>query len=130
MEFAVVLPILLLFVFGVIEFSAAFYDKAMLTNASREGARNGMLFREPQLCGAALESEVRRVVDQYCADHLISFGADLPVTTTVTPACPERGEELTVTVTYVYEWLVLPNFAAGITGPINLGAVTVMRMEE
>ena len=40
-EFAIVLPILVLLVFGIIEFSVAFYDKAMITNASREGARAG-----------------------------------------------------------------------------------------
>ena len=38
-EFALVLPILVLMVFAIIEFSVALYDKAMMTNASREGAR-------------------------------------------------------------------------------------------
>ena len=40
-EFAVVLPLLVL-PFGIIEFSLALYDKAMITNASREGARAGI----------------------------------------------------------------------------------------
>ena len=44
-EFALVLPLLLVLVFGIIEFSILFYDKAMLTNASREGARVGIVYR-------------------------------------------------------------------------------------
>ena len=46
-EFAIVLPILVLLVFGIIEFSVALYDKAMITNASREGARAAIVFRVP-----------------------------------------------------------------------------------
>ena len=38
-EFAIVLPLLLVFVFGIIEFGFLLYDKAVITNASREGAR-------------------------------------------------------------------------------------------
>ena len=43
-EFAFLLPVLLLFLFGIIEFSVLFYNKAMITNASREGARAGINF--------------------------------------------------------------------------------------
>ena len=43
-EFAIVLPLLLMLIFGMIEFSVMLYDKAMLTNATREGARFGILF--------------------------------------------------------------------------------------
>jgi Flp pilus assembly protein TadG len=34
-EFAIVLPLLLVLIFGMIEFSVMLYDKAMITNASR-----------------------------------------------------------------------------------------------
>lgn len=35
-EFALVLPLLMLILFGIIEFSLLMYNKAMITNASRE----------------------------------------------------------------------------------------------
>ena len=38
-EFAIVLPVLVMFVFGIIEFGIVFYNKAMITNACREAAR-------------------------------------------------------------------------------------------
>ena len=34
-EFAIVMPLLVLLTFGIIEFSILFYNKAMVTNASR-----------------------------------------------------------------------------------------------
>ena len=43
-EFAIVVPLLLLLLFGIIEFSLLLYNKAMLTNASREGARFGIVY--------------------------------------------------------------------------------------
>jgi Flp pilus assembly protein TadG len=42
-EFALILFPLVLLVFGTIEFSTLLYDKAMITNASREGARAGIV---------------------------------------------------------------------------------------
>jgi hypothetical protein len=129
-EFAIVLPLLILLVFGIVEFSVALYDKAMLTNASREGARTGALFRQPQQCGPDLHGTVSDVVDDFCAGKLITFGPAAAVTTVISPSCPARGEDLSVTLTYVYNWLVIPNFVAGIIGPATIGATTVMRMEQ
>lgn len=38
-EFALVLPILLMLIFGMMDFGWLFYNKVMINNASREGAR-------------------------------------------------------------------------------------------
>ena len=38
-EFALVLPVLLLILFGIINFGTLMYDQAVITNAAREGAR-------------------------------------------------------------------------------------------
>jgi Flp pilus assembly protein TadG len=40
-EFAIVVPLLLLLVFGIIDFGRVFFDLNNLTNVAREGARNG-----------------------------------------------------------------------------------------
>ena len=40
-EFALLLPVLMMILFGIIEFGMALYRQAILTNASREGARLG-----------------------------------------------------------------------------------------
>ena len=47
-EFAIIAPLLFTIIFGIIEFSLLFYDKAVITNASREGARFGIVFDDSQ----------------------------------------------------------------------------------
>ncbi|MES2977142.1 MAG: TadE/TadG family type IV pilus assembly protein [Pseudomonadota bacterium] len=42
-EFALVLPFLILIIFAVFDFGILVYNKAIITNASREGARQGIV---------------------------------------------------------------------------------------
>jgi Flp pilus assembly protein TadG len=129
-EFAIVLPLLLMLLFGIIEFSVILYDKAMITNASREGTRAGIVYRWP---AKLTEGEIKTVVTNYAKNYLISLGSGSPPLTAgdiqVTGAGGPEGSPLTVRVNYQYTYLVIPNFVAAITGPLNLAAETVMRME-
>jgi hypothetical protein len=65
---------------------------------------------------------------------MITFGEDSITDDDIdikpVPADRDPGDNLTVTVTYQYDFLVLPDFVTGIVGNINLSAVTTMRMEE
>lgn len=126
-EFAILLPLLIVFVFGIIEFSILFYDKAMITNASREGARAGIVYMYPDPLGlGAIES----IAMNYCDQHLISFGSSDNVSATASrPDGNGSGDRLIVTVEYPYTFLVLPNFVTSLTGTFSLRAETVMRME-
>jgi len=36
-EFVIILPVLMVILFGIVEFGIILYDKAVITNASREG---------------------------------------------------------------------------------------------
>ncbi len=122
-EFAFVLPLLIILLFGIIEFGLVLYDKAVITNASREGARAGIVAQNPRKTVA----EIQTIVNDYCSTYLISFKANTPVTNvTGGGAFPNP---LNVTVTYQYGFLVIPNFFTSLSGPINLSATTVMRME-
>lgn len=78
-EFALVLPVLLTLVFGAIEFSIALYDKSVITNASREGARAGIVLKNPK----ASVSDIQNVVLNYCQANLITFGSATTPTVTV-----------------------------------------------
>ena len=125
-EFAIVLPLLLMFVFGMIEFSIMFYDKAVITNASREGARAGIVYDVPARISTG---DIETIVGNYCGGRLITFGSTNQETTTVSGPCINAGDTITVTVTYPYDFLVLPNFVTTLTGSIDLSAVTTMRCE-
>jgi Flp pilus assembly protein TadG len=75
-EFALILPVLVLLILGIIEFSVALYDKAVITNASREGARAGIVFRDPPVT----DGEIVGVVTSYCQNRMITFGSPGQVT--------------------------------------------------
>ena len=133
-EFAIVLPLLLVLVFGIIEFSILLYDKAMITNASREGARAGIVFNfDPSGPTRITDEEIRTIVGRYCATHLISFGSGSTLAVPITRTGSQEGASLTVTVNYPYRFLVFSNlialFGGDSTNPLNLRAVTVMRLE-
>ena len=130
-EFAIVLPLFLFISIGIIEFSVLLYDKAMITNASREGARAGILFRTT----LSQSVDVASVVNNYLQNHLISLGGGGSTATVETAEPVISGDKhIRVTVRYTYQFLVLPDisalFGGAIAAPIQLMAETVMRMED
>ena len=60
-EFGLLLPVLLLIVSGIIEFGMALFDKAVITNASREGARAGIVLRVPAISATEITKETKRI---------------------------------------------------------------------
>jgi len=133
-EFALIVPLLIVIVFGIIEFSLLFFDKQVITNASREGARYGILWgsSSPDVAEGLARfhnSEITAKVDEYAASHLVTFGASITPVTTITRTGDTSGNALTVTVTYNYDFLLLPNFIPGLPAVKTLTGVTVMRLE-
>jgi Flp pilus assembly protein TadG len=120
-EFAIALPLLLLLLFGFIEFGVLLHNKQVITNASREGARaaiNPVPLLAPE--------KVVEVVTDYCDQNLISFGTSN--TPAVTPPAPNRvfPQEVTITVTWDYGFLVPSIIGLGST--ITLNGETKMKM--
>lgn len=104
---------------GTIEFGLLLYDKQVLTNASREGARFA-------ISGTGV-TEVQQVVADYCNNNLINLGGDDALNVSdIYVETPDADNDLMVSVSYVYNFLF-----AGIIGLDNttLTARTVMRME-
>lgn len=125
LEFALILPFLLILIFGIIEFSFLLYDKQVITNASREGARYGIVQSVPRVT----EGEIVDTVNFYCKNHLITFGVQSPPTVTVDRTGVDFGDNLTVTVQYFYKFLLFPKFVSSYSSGINLTAETVMKYE-
>jgi Flp pilus assembly protein TadG len=129
-EFALILIPLLIITFGIIEFGMYIYNKQIITNASREGARAGIVASLPRLSDAEIDS----VVKNYCLNNLVTFGAqNIPPTTTATHPAQEFGDPLTVQVNYTYSFFVIPNIIPGIktllTQISSMHATTVMKYE-
>ncbi len=119
-EFAIIAPLLFTIVFGIVEFSLLFYDKAVITNASREGARFGIVYSLARPDEAQIAAEVAT----YTSGRLVTFGSSTPVTTAVWSGTTS-GDSLTVTVAYDYDFLVFPNFIPGFGNVTTVNAVTV-----
>ncbi|ACC74922.1 TadE/TadG family type IV pilus assembly protein [Paraburkholderia phymatum] len=125
-EFAIVLPLLLLILFGIVELGIGLYDKAMITNASREGARAGVLLRTPK----PTTQDITNVVLAYCQNYLVTFGSSNTPTVSVPSGVGGTfGTPLTVTVSYQYSGLGLGAMLSALTGPITMTATTVMNNE-
>jgi Flp pilus assembly protein TadG len=122
-EMAIVLPLLLLLVFAIGDFGIAYTRWVSLTNAAREGARAGVVFREPCDAGA-VEDEIRATV----SDFADSSGLDDPIDIDIIGACLGTGTELRVTAIVPYNYLAL-SALAGLAPTVNLSARTVMRNE-
>ena len=147
-EFAIVLPLLVLLLAGIIDFSICFYNKQVITNASREAARAGINGIDPSEIADA-EGYLRNIVNVYCfgdggsdgfndEPRLITFGSKIsafPECVAGTPSCIEINDgsgfsnsstDLKVSVQYVYDFLIPPYLGLGPS--ITLVGQTVMRM--
>jgi Flp pilus assembly protein TadG len=119
-EFAIVAPLLFLFIFAVIEFGRMVMVHQIITNAAREGARRGILEQ-------TTAEETHTIVSDYLAGSSIS-GA----TVTVTPAQFDHvgfGDPVTVAVSVPFDdvsWLPAPWFLSG----ANLSVQSTMRAER
>ncbi len=128
LEMMLVLPIFLLLISGVIETSAMLYDRTIISDASREGARYGIVVRNGSY---ATSSQVIAYTQQYCANHLITFASPSPpvtVTLTSSASSPALGDTLTVNVSYQYTGLLLYRLIS-IGQTVTLNATTKMAYE-
>ena len=125
-EFALVLPLLLVLLIGGIDMSLALYDKAVITNASREGARAGIVARNPPIS----EAEIRQVVQAYTQSALVNFGPGKPPPT-VSVEQGSLGADLTlkVSVSYTFQGIGLGDLFSSLGQPWVLQSSTVMVYE-
>lgn len=120
MELSIVVPLLLMMMMGIIEFGVLYYNKQVLTNASREGARAGI--------ARLNESEIITISQNYCNKRLIRDGSDVLPSVTVTGALGTFGSNLTVELNYTYAFMFPKLLKMSPTLPI--GAITTMKMER
>ena len=64
-EFAIILPILLLLVFGIIDFGHAWYMRHMMSDASREGARYATRYKTDATGHRLLPSALTPSIQNY-----------------------------------------------------------------
>lgn len=135
LEFAIIVPSLILFLFFIVEFALIMYDKAVITNASREGARLASLYYPDAGNPGARrpEGEIQSAVMDYASKYLITFGNDTLDLSDIQVVREQDASGIwvgKVIVTYHYDFMILPNLLQNITGPFILSAATIMRDEN
>ncbi len=120
-EFALFLPFLMMLVFGVVELGSAWFQRQMLVNASREGARLGSLLDDASNSAAQIQATV--------SNYLQTAGFPGAVTVTSSGADGGAGAQVQVTVSSPYQLPVLGSLVPGALSSVTLQGVTVMRHE-
>jgi Flp pilus assembly protein TadG len=125
-EFALLLPLLLLLLIGSIDMSLALYDKSVITNASREGARAGIVARNPQIS----EAEIRQVVQAYTQSTLLNLGAgNAAPTVSIEKGLLGTNPTLRVSVSYTFQGIGLGSLFSTLGQSWVLKSSTVMVYE-
>lgn len=122
-EFALLLPVLLTILFGIIEFGMIMYGREVVTNASREGARAGIVQVSPK----PTSGDITTIATNYLTGTGINPSQ---VTISVAGAGGASPAMLTVTATYDYPWLIpyIPS-VLGLPSPLPITMSTTMRHE-
>lgn len=116
-EFAALLPVLCLLLFGIIQFGVTFHDYLTVTDASRVGARKAAVSRLGGDMGASVEAAA--------LEAATSLDDDLVTATCDSEDWNTPGSDVSCTVTYPYSIDVLGLVVAGGT----LTSVTTERLE-
>ena len=116
LEFALVAPLLIILIFGVVDFGMMINSQAVFANATRDGARTGSFFGTKSEITSVITSET-----SYLNGLVENVQIDVTCRKPAGTACAsaydaerESGGAVSVSVTYTYRWLTpgllgLPN---------------------
>ena len=131
-EFALILPLLLAMLAGIVDFGRMFQRLEVTTNAAREGARLATL---PGYSATDVQNRVRAYMDQGIR---VGAGAQTTATRTfvnITPGGGAQFQAAQVVVNYTDSYLILGPIVtliggnAADFGTVTLSATSTMRME-
>ena len=123
-EFALVLPILLLLVLGVMDFGRMFYTKMILTNAAREGANYLAYF--PEDANNGYVETFTAISEEANSSNVEVVEADVTYTD-----CCTRGLPVEVTITRTVDLVfdnILQTFGL-LSGPVQLSSTVKMMVQ-
>jgi Flp pilus assembly protein TadG len=137
-EFAIGSTVLIMFILGIIEFGFLWYQKQVITNASREGARYGVTYQTVSGSGTRLAPKnfttpytIKQVADNYCSGR-IPAGSWLTSVSGAAYSANDgvdlKGVQLIVTVSCTNKMDLLSGFIPSLAN-ITFKAQTIMNCE-
>lgn len=126
-EFALIVPVLIVMIFGMVDMGMAINAQAIVGNAAREGARAA------SFNGANVTATTTVVTS--ATKNLIGTAATTTITcqaigtaTTINCSTASPGDSVVVQVNYTYKWLT-PG-VLGLPGQSPIAATSQMRIES
>jgi Flp pilus assembly protein TadG len=116
-EFALVLPVFIFLLMGVVDFGRAVYAYNTLGNASRAGVRL-----------AIVDQNTAAILQRARAAAIGITATDVSVSVSPSPPCDKIGCETQVTVTYT--WRPLTPIIGNVVGSIPITSTTSMPVER
>src|SRR5262245_16729180 len=134
-EFAIVASLLLMLVFGIVDFGWMLNRGTLINNASREGAREAAVAKSATAATAAVTSALSRSGittgtapgDAHVTVTCTKASGTCDMTATSGATAPASGDKVLVTVTFDHRWITPVGATFGPT--ITLTKVTEMRVE-
>jgi Flp pilus assembly protein TadG len=130
-EFALVLPLLLVFIFGILEFGKAFNYWIDMTHLANEGARWAVVNQNPAATGTLQEyvkSRANTVELRDGGTASIPSGDEAEVCISFPNGTANVGDPVRVTVTATYHWI--PFIADRMSsGQVTITGSATMRLE-
>ncbi|KXS40676.1 MAG: TadE family protein [Candidatus Frackibacter sp. T328-2] len=117
-ELALVLPVILLILFGIVEFGRVFHAYLVITNAAREGAREGAISNSDSQIQSTVETAVDPSLDLN----------NLNINISPSQANRSRGDSVKVEVKYNVD-LFTPVVTQLLPDPFPISSASVMRIE-
>jgi hypothetical protein len=136
-EFAILLPVFLLLVFGIVDFGHAWYMKQIVSNASREGARYGTRYSgvTANTLLPSISDYILNTSDENGGKGGYGLKSQLPGDNPkVDPSGPgytnsTPGNDLYVKVTATKTWWVVNKFVPGMGPTSTISSTTCMKVE-
>lgn len=116
-EMALVLPVLLILVFGIIEFGNVFGAYVIVNNLAREGARYGVV--------GHTDTEIQNYI---LSGKGWLESADMDIDIAPGPAFRTSGAAMTVSIDYPV-YLLTPVLSEVLPNPVQLSGQCIMRVE-
>lgn len=118
-EFALLAPVMVMLLLGIMEFGRAYNVQVTLTNAAREGVRN-MAINNSQSAAVSVTKSAAGVLNPQLKDSDIAFTfRNIPETIPAPTSC-SPGRQVTVTITYSLTTMT------GIAGPFGMTGTGAM----
>lgn len=117
-EFALLFPLLVVLAFGIIDFGMMLWQQEVLVNATREGARQGILFG----AGNGQPEIEATVVQAISGGGIDASGVNVKVTGVGTGV----GNPLVVTANLPFQFIVVDKLIPGINRNALTASITMM----